>query len=348
MVWSPKDGQPCADHDRAEGEGVGPQDYTLIKMGVQKLTEKMAPLEGKEVFLAAAPLRPETMYGQTNCFVLPSGEYGAYQVSETEVFVVGEHCARNLAYQGMSLEHGVTKNLLTLMGTDLIGLPLSAPNCPHETIYVLPMLNISMQKGSGVVTSVPSDAPDDYAALEDLKQKRSCVKQFEVDEKWVDFEVIPIIEIPGYGDKAAVKLCEDYKINSQNDRKKLADAKHEVYLKGFETGVMLVGEYKGKLVKEAKPKVKADMIKEGKAIAYAEPESLVMSRSGDECVVCFTDQWYLDYGEENWRDTVLKHVEGMEFYASDTRNSFNSSTRQLQSRPVSSICYMHLALLTHR
>ena len=324
VVWSPKDGQPCADHDRAEGEGVGPQDYTLIKMGVQKLTEKMAPLEGKEVFLAAATLRPETMYGQTNCFVLPSGEYGAYQVSETEVFVVGEHCARNLAYQGMSLEHGVTKNLLTLMGTDLIGLPLSAPNCPHETIYVLPMLNISMQKGSGVVTSVPSDAPDDYAALEDLKQKRSCVKQFEVDEKWVDFEVIPIIEIPGYGDKAAVKLCEDYKINSQNDRKKLADAKHEVYLKGFETGVMLVGEYKGKLVKEAKPKVKADMIKEGKAIAYAEPESLVMSRSGDECVVCFTDQWYLDYGEENWRDTVLKHVEGMEFYASDTRNSFNS------------------------
>ena len=47
MVWSPKDGQPCADHDRAEGEGVGPQDYTLIKMGVQKLTEKMAPLEEK-------------------------------------------------------------------------------------------------------------------------------------------------------------------------------------------------------------------------------------------------------------------------------------------------------------
>lgn len=26
------DGQPSMDHDRASGEGVGPQEYTLIKM----------------------------------------------------------------------------------------------------------------------------------------------------------------------------------------------------------------------------------------------------------------------------------------------------------------------------
>lgn len=33
-VFSPKDNQPCMDHDRAKGEGVGPQEYTLIKMKV--------------------------------------------------------------------------------------------------------------------------------------------------------------------------------------------------------------------------------------------------------------------------------------------------------------------------
>lgn len=37
-------------------------------------------MEGKDVFLAPATLRPETMYGQTNCFVLPDGDYGAYEV----------------------------------------------------------------------------------------------------------------------------------------------------------------------------------------------------------------------------------------------------------------------------
>jgi hypothetical protein len=35
-IYSPLDGQPCADHDRATGEGVGPQDYTLIKLEVQE------------------------------------------------------------------------------------------------------------------------------------------------------------------------------------------------------------------------------------------------------------------------------------------------------------------------
>jgi len=30
------------------------------------------------------------------------------------------------------------------------------------------MMTISMEKGTGIVTSVPSDAPDDYAALRDL------------------------------------------------------------------------------------------------------------------------------------------------------------------------------------
>ncbi|KAF2293927.1 hypothetical protein GH714_005743 [Hevea brasiliensis] len=33
-IYSPLDGQPCADHDRASGEGVQPQEYTLIKMEV--------------------------------------------------------------------------------------------------------------------------------------------------------------------------------------------------------------------------------------------------------------------------------------------------------------------------
>ncbi len=37
-IYSPLDGQPCADHDRATGEGVGPQDYTLIKLEVKELT----------------------------------------------------------------------------------------------------------------------------------------------------------------------------------------------------------------------------------------------------------------------------------------------------------------------
>ena len=34
-IYSPKDGQPCMDHDRSSGEGVGCQEYTLIKMKIK-------------------------------------------------------------------------------------------------------------------------------------------------------------------------------------------------------------------------------------------------------------------------------------------------------------------------
>lgn len=42
-IFSPKDGQPCMDHDRSSGENVGPQEYTLIKLKVNQdpLPEKL-------------------------------------------------------------------------------------------------------------------------------------------------------------------------------------------------------------------------------------------------------------------------------------------------------------------
>ena len=31
-IYSERDRQPCADHDRSTGEGVGPQEYVGIKL----------------------------------------------------------------------------------------------------------------------------------------------------------------------------------------------------------------------------------------------------------------------------------------------------------------------------
>ncbi|CAI7887242.1 unnamed protein product [Closterium sp. NIES-53] len=149
-IFSPLDGQPCADHDRASGEGVLPQEYTLIKMQVvPPLTGKLEALAGRNVFLAAATLRPETMYGQTNAWVLPDGQYGAFEVNEAgDVFVVTKRSALNLSYQFHSKEFGKPHCLLELTGHDLIGLPLKAPLTPNPVIYALPMLTILTDKGA--------------------------------------------------------------------------------------------------------------------------------------------------------------------------------------------------------
>ncbi|CAG8696973.1 1704_t:CDS:2, partial [Scutellospora calospora] len=60
-------------------------------------------------------------------------------------------------------------------------------------------------------------------------------------------------------------------------------------------------------------------------IVYNEPEGLVMSRSGDECVVALCDQWYLDYGEEEWRKQAEKCLEKLNTYGSETRHQFEQT-----------------------
>lgn len=71
---------------------------------------------------------------------------------------------------------------------------------------------------------------------------------------------------------------------------------------------MVVGEFKGKSVQDAKPLVRKAMIDAGLAFAYAEPEGFILSRSSDECVIALMDQWYLDYGEPTWRAQAEKFV----------------------------------------
>lgn len=325
-VFSLVDGQVCADHDRSEGEGVGPQEYVLIKLQVLEPThgqERHGKIQallkdhaGKKVFLVPATLRPETMYGQTNCFVLPTGEYGAYYIDATdEIFIMSARSARGLSCQSYNKdryfgkEFGKTECLQMFTGDELLGLPLKAPLATYDVVYTLPLLTISMGKGTGVVTSVPSDAPDDYVSLKALQDKPDFAEKYDITRDMVEpFEVVPIISIEGYGDASAVFMCEKLKIKSFNDKVKLQQAKDETYLKGFNIGVMMVGEHKGKKVSEAKPIIRQAMLDNGTAHLYFEPESKVMSRTGDECVVASTDQWYLAYGDETWTEMVRKHV----------------------------------------
>jgi len=325
-IWSPLDGQPCMDHDRSAGEGVQAQEYTLIKLEViAPFPEKLQPLKDFKVYLVPGTLRPETMYGQTNCWILPEGKYVAARINETDVFICTARAARNMSYQGLSREDGKVEILLEISGADLLGLPLKAPLAKFERVYVLPMMHINPEKGTGVVTSVPSDAPDDYAALNDLRTKQEYYNnKFGLKPEWVlPFEPIPIIMVPEFGDLSAVKACADLKIKSQNDRKALDQAKDLVYMKGFYEGEMLVGEHKGKKVKDAKPIIKDEMISRGEAVVYSEPADKIVSRSGDECVVALTDQWYQTYGEKEWRDKANDALAKLDTFSEETRTQFN-------------------------
>uniref|UniRef100_A0A915LWA5 leucine--tRNA ligase n=1 Tax=Meloidogyne javanica TaxID=6303 RepID=A0A915LWA5_MELJA len=246
-IYSPKDGQPCMDHDRVTGEGVGPQEYTLVKIKVldpkPKVFDSLA--SNIPVFFVAATLRPETLYGQTNCFLHPDLIYSFFYVGSdsSEIFIATERAALNMSFQGMLPVEGqikYVKGLEKVKGETLLGCALSSPLTSYEKIYSLPMMSIKADKGTGVVLSVPSDSPDDYAALSDLKKKKALREKYNIsDEMVLPFEPIPILDIPDLGQLAAVNICQKMGITSQNDKVKLEQAKKEVYLKGFYHGVFL-------------------------------------------------------------------------------------------------------------
>ena len=333
-IYSPRDCQVCADHDRSSGEGVGPQEYTLVKMRVLeeslragKLAELRHLAPNRAVFLGPATLRPETMYGQTNCFVLPDGEYGAFIDKVGDILIISERAARNLSFQEqLTSEAGNYANLLQLTGHNLIGVRLSGPNALCERLPVLPLPTIAMNKGTGVVTSVPSDAPDDYAAINDLKKRENVRKEYGISEELVkDIEPVEIIHVPEFGNACAVTACEERKVKSVKDRDQLEEAKQRVYLKGFNEGTMLTGNHKGRKVYEAKAAIKNELVSAGQALLYNEPEKPVISRSNDECVVALTDQWYITYGEEEWKKLAKECVANMNLYHEDVRKAFEST-----------------------
>ncbi|GBE58896.1 leucyl-tRNA synthetase [Babesia ovata] len=346
--------QPCADHDRAEGEGATAQEYTAIKMHLEEspfsvldsLDAVYAPykdvLASKQVFLLAATLRPETMYGQTNCFVLPEGSYEVvlgfstpklhfndFGVVETIVsveeavkncdclYVASARSAMNMAYQGLVLLRppqapstlSEVHSVARCTGMDLIGSALRTPLSVHERIYVLPMLTISMEKGTGIVSCVPSDSPDDYMTLSEIRKKGAYYKEkYNVDALHCSLDAVPVIDIPGLGTCAAELVCQQEKVASSKDSVKLERCKEILYKRGFYEGVMAVGPYTGRKVSEVKEIIRDEMLKNEQAFVYYEPTKRVVARAGDVCIVALCNQWYTKFSDEAWKQRVLAHV----------------------------------------
>ena len=72
------------------------------------------------VFLVAATLRPETMYGQTNCWLHPDIRYIAFSTAQGEIFIATKKAARNMSWQGFTKEEGKVDIIAELHGSVII------------------------------------------------------------------------------------------------------------------------------------------------------------------------------------------------------------------------------------
>ena len=68
------------------------------------------------IYLVAATLRPETMYGQTNCWLRPDMDYIAFQNKSNEIFICTYRAALNMSYQKMTADVGKVVVLTKIKG----------------------------------------------------------------------------------------------------------------------------------------------------------------------------------------------------------------------------------------
>ena len=340
--WCPKDQNPVSQHDTLGDVEPGFTEYVMIKFDVDGYV------------VPVATLRPETVFGVTNLWVNPGIRYKRITVSGRKWIVSGE-CAYRLEFLGRDVSYEGE-----IAGSDLVGLEAAVPHEPGRRIPVLPARFVESGTGTGIVMSVPAHAPYDLQALHDLagggglpdrpSLRGPATGAAAVADTAAAVKPIRIIATGGYGEipagdaiARAAPGCAD-----QNDPR-LEAATKELYSKEFYEGTMAMqkdewaavggrvedgtdgsgsetgaGRFDGRPVREARDAVGAWLVDAGHAEQLLEiADAPVRCRCGAECVVkILNDQWFLNYGDPEWKRSAHECLDGMEILPDEIRQEF--------------------------
>jgi len=315
VVWCSLDQSPTGDHDRLEGEGVSPEEFTLVKFRVG------------DFFLVAGTLRPETIFGATNIWVNPEVEYSEARV-DGELWIVSSSALRRLAEQKRSVTP-----LRSFKGNDLIGKNATAP-LTKASLPILPARFVDPDLATGVVYSVPAHAPYDYMGLKDIQTGRSPASR-QVTEIAARITPISIIRIPDHSEYPAEDAVKKLGISDAADPK-LEDATSKVYKEEFHKGVMQrsAGRLAGLKVSDAKGKVLELIEGEGLLATMQELPQRVVCRCGTRCYVkILENQWFLNYSNEGWKAKTKELIAKAAVFPQESREWYNATIDWLRDWP---------------
>ena len=284
----------------------------------------------------AATLRPETVFGVTNVWVNPDAEYVLAEV-DGQKWIISAKSAFKLGFQN---RHVVV--LKKFKGAELAGKELENPITGYK-VPVIPASFVDENTATGIVMSVPAHAPFDYAALKDVKRS-GLLQKLGIRE----IEPIPLIRVEGYSEIPAKDAVESRQIKSQEEREKLDEATKEIYAAEHSHGVMredidrlvnpeLLSGHQGTLyagflkewiagkpVAQARENIKKLLQASGNGDKmYEILNKPVYCRCGNEIVVkVLEDQWFIDYGNKEWKKLAHKALELMKILPEEYRSQF--------------------------
>jgi leucyl-tRNA synthetase len=306
--WCPNDGNPVGQHDTQDDVEPEIGEFTLIKFQMD------------DAALPTATLRPETVFGVTNIWLNPSADYVRVMVDGKERWIVSRECAEKLRL----LNHAITVEA-EVRPSEIIGKHVVNPVTATK-IPIFPATFVDPKNATGVVMSVPAHAPYDYQALRELHGNPSSVMQFGFSEDYVrSIRPIGVITFEGASEIPAEDLVIKAGVRSQDDPK-LDDVTNELYSREFHSGRMKAntGVYAGLRVDEGRDRVKNDLISSGNGSSMYEILNFpVICRCGTQCVVkIFENQWFIDYGQETWKEHTREWLRQMTITPPEFRPEF--------------------------
>jgi len=302
IAWCPNDRQAVSAHDTQGDVDPEMEQVTVIKFAAE---------DGSGSFIATT-YRPETVYGVTNIWVNPGVEYVKARIGGETVYMA-KKAAELIGYQ-------VEIEVLEEVSAEKLSKMKAKNPVNGQLVPLYPASFVSEEVGTGVVMCVPAHAPYDYLALRDLGRG--------------GMEMPQVIELPGYGKNPAREEVEDLGVKDQNDP--LAEkATKEIYKKEAHEGKMVISRYRGMPVMEAKERVADDLVAEDRAFRiYAIANSPVYCRCGEEVVVnILKDQWFIDYGNEEWTERAKECISSMSAIPEETRQVLLYTADWLKTRP---------------
>ena len=330
--WCPKHDMPVGMHDTKDDVEPEIGELTIIKF-----------LDDDGVIYPAATLRPETVLGVTNVWVNPEVNYC---ISEVDVRGRKEKWALSCdAGYKLKFQLEDVRLVMKVKGSELIGKKLINPITGRK-VPILEAKFVSPRFGTGVVMSVPAHAPYDYVALRDLLKVND-------PEEWGEFKPIPLIKVEGYSQIPAKDAVERLGIKSQDDKELLDRATKEVYRDEHLRGKMLeglselvqeeiikgIGDFlrssvEGRPVEEARKNIREFLLSSGYgATIYEIMNAPVYCRCGTEIVVkVVKDQWFIDYGNPEWKRKALEALASMRIVPEEARKQFVATIDWLKAK----------------
>lgn len=302
IAWCPSDGQAVSAHDTKGDVDPELEEVTAI------LFES-----SKDEYLVVSTYRPETIYGVTNLWINPDFEYVKAKYGN-KTLILAKKAAQNLSLQ-LKLE------IIGAVDSEKI-LKMKVKN-PIDSKKKLPIYCASFVKedvGTGVVMSVPAHAPLDFLALRDMGEN--------VDE------LPQVLQTQGYSKNPAKDVVEKLGVKNQTDPK-ATDATSELYTKEAHEGVMIISPFKGLKASLAKEKIAKSLFDQASAIKlFILQNAPIKCRCGSTVVVnLLNDQWFIDYGNPQWKEKAKEALNQMSVIPEKTRQEYEYTLDWLKKRP---------------